>query len=38
MHWTYDDVQNLDVDVYEVLVDMLKTEQEAHQAPGHYSG
>lgn len=31
MHWTYDDVLALPVDVYEVLVEELNKDAESHQ-------
>ena len=36
MHWTYDELQDLPVDVYEVLIEELRTEQQQREAHGSY--
>jgi hypothetical protein len=33
MHWTYDDVQNVPADVYDILVEELTKEAEAAREP-----
>lgn len=36
--WRYEWVQDLDADVYDVLVEMVKQEAEKHRTPGEHHG
>lgn len=36
MHWTYDDVLDLPVDVYDVLIETLNEEAKKHNSDGSH--